>query len=71
MNLSESLGGKSHERPPSAKPPVTEEAAIARAKEMIKKMGLPINSPTFEEAFIADFIKRLEASGQEVVRTEQ
>ena len=67
MNPAESPGGK-QERPPAAKPPISEEAAAAHALEIMKKMKFAVTSPDFEKAFVADFIKRLEANGQEVIR---
>lgn len=66
MNV-ETPGGK-QERPPATKP-ISEEAATARALEIMKKMKFQVTSPDFEKAFVADFIKRLEASGQEVIRS--
>lgn len=69
MSLSaESMGRGKPELPPEAKQPVTEEAVTARALEVMKKMNFPVSSPDFEKAFVADFIKRIEAGGQVVIR---
>lgn len=53
------------------RPPITEETATARAKEIMKEMKLPVTSPDFEDAFVADYIKRIEATGQQVIRAQK